>query len=296
MNYTNKKVIIVGGSGFIGTQLALGLQNQGARVVVVDPYPSSLKNIEYIKSDLTIFPDFEALQNPEVVFNLAGVPIFGRWNKEYKEKVKSSRINTTRNLILKFQNPLYKPKFFVSTSAIGVYGDRGDEMLDENSKCVQDSFLAQLAYDWEQEALFAKQLDIEVRIVRNAHVLGGGGILDVMQKIFKWGIGGPLGKGSQYMSFVSITQCVQAYLNAPFTTDQIKNAVSIEPITNKYFSKLLAKILKVPCLFTVPVWVMSIMYGEFAKEIVTSQRVYSAYEPVFEDIEEIIKEYVQNDN
>lgn len=288
MNYENKKVIIIGGSGFIGTQLAIQLQKRGAQVVIVDPYPSSLKDVEYVKSDLNTFPDLKILQNPEVVFNLAGVPIFGRWNKKYKEKVKSSRINTTRNLILKFKDPLYKPKFFVSTSAIGVYGDRGDETLDEDSKTLQNTYLAQVAHEWEQEALTGQKEGIEVRIVRNGHVLGKGGLIAVMKKIFKWGIGGYLSSGKQYMSFVSIEECVETYLNAPNTSSIILNAVSIDSISNKDFSKMLGHILRRPCLFKIPLWSIQLLYGDFAKEIVTSQRVTSKYVDKKEDIKQVL--------
>ncbi len=290
MMYQNKKVIVVGGSGFIGTQLVLALQSQGAHVVIVDPVLPRIKSAEYIQSDFSSFPNFEALQNPYAVFNLAGVPIFARWTNSYKQKLRDSRINTTRLLVEKFKNPIYRPEFFVSTSAIGVYGNRGDEMLNENSKCVQDSFLAQLACDWEQEAFQARELGVQVKIVRNGHVLGKGGILGVLTKIFKWGIGGSLGNGKQYMSFVSIEKCIETYLIAPFKKDSnIYNAVSIKPITNKEFSKHFAKILHRPCLFRIPVWSMYLLYGEFAKEIVTSQRVYTVYNPRFENLEEVVK-------
>lgn len=289
MRYQNKKVVIVGGSGFIGTQITLALQKEGAYVVIVDPVPSRVQGVAYIQSDFSTLPNFDALVNPFVVINLAGVSIFGRWTKSYKAKVRNSRIDVTRMLVQKFGNQKYRPTFLVSTSAIGVYGDRGEEILDESSETKQDSFLAQVAHDWEQEALMARQLDVEVRIIRNAHVLGRGGILGIMHKIFKWWIGGTLADGKQYMSFVSIEECVKAYLDAPFTKHEIKNAVSIEPVTNKEFSKTLAKILKVPCLFKIPVWGMYLMYLGFAKEIIGSQRVQSLYAESSENLEEVLK-------
>ena len=292
MEYYQKKIIIVGGSGFIGTQLALRLQMRGAHVVIMDPRPSPLKNIEYIKSDLQTIPDFEILQKPYIVFNLAGVPIFGKWNKKYKELIKSSRINTTHNLVEKFKNPLYRPRFFVSTSAIGVYGDRGDEILHENSSLIQNTYLAQVSYDWEQEALKAQEYDVEVRIVRNGHVLGNGGILDVMKKIFKWGIGGFLGSGKQYMSFVSIQKSVEIYIQAPFVESTFINAVSVEPLTNKKFSKTLARQMKRPCLFRIPVFAIRLLYGDFGKEIITSQRVYTIFDSKLENIDSILKENI----
>lgn len=289
MRYLNKKVVIVGGSGFIGTQLALKLQSEGAYITILDPKQGPLKSVTYIKTDLQTIPDFENIQKPFVVFNLAGVPIFGRWNDEYKNKVRTSRIKTTQNLVEKFKHQLYKPEFFVSTSAIGVYGDRKDDMLDENSKTIQNTYLAQVAYDWEQEAFKAKDVGIKVRIVRNAHVLGKGGILGVLKKVFSYGLGGTLGKGNQYMSFVSIEKCIEAYVDAPFSDNQIKNAVSIEPVTNRVFSKILAKSLHRLCIFRIPIFSIKLLYGDFAKEIISSQRVYSAFDPVFEDLSTVIK-------
>jgi uncharacterized protein (TIGR01777 family) len=291
--YTNKKVIIIGGSGFIGTQLTITLQNLGADVVIIDPMKPRVTGVEYIKSDFSSFPDFEAMQNPFIIFNLAGVSIFGRWNKKYKNRLRTSRIDVTRILVEKFKNPLYKPEFFVSTSAIGVYGNRGDELLDENSKCIQDSFLAQLAHDWEQEALRAQELGVQVRIVRNAHVLGKGGLLGTLTKVFRWGIGGSLGKGKQYMSFVSIDRCIKTYIDAPFQTGAtVLNAVSVEPISNTEFSKRFAKILRRPCLFKIPVFGIYILFGEFAKEIISSQRVHTLYNTELENLEEVINKVV----
>lgn len=292
MTYQNKKVIIVGGSGFIGTQLALSLQQKGAQVIIIDPCLSPLKNITYIKSDLKLIPDNDVLQNPFVVFNLAGTSIFGRWTKKYKNILRTSRIDTTRTLVARFEDQRYRPEFFVSTSGTGAYGNRGDENLNENSKTKQDSFLAQLSYDWEQEALKAKQLGVNVKIIRNAHVLGKGGILGVLTKIFKLGIGGSLGNGNQYMSFVSIQKCIEVYVNSPFMETEYINAVSIEPISNKDFSKRFAKVLHVPCLFKIPVWGMYLLYGEFAKEIVSSQRVYGVNNSNLEDLEEVIKKTI----
>ncbi len=293
MDYSDKKVILVGGSGFIGTQLALRLLSQGAHVVVVDPRPSPLKEVEYVKSDLTSYPDNELLEKPFAVFNLAGVPIFGRWTKSYKQLVRSSRVDTTHVLVEAFQNEAYRPAYLVSTSAIGVYGDRGNDMLDENSKTVANTYLAQVAHDWETEARRAHVYGVTVRIVRNAHVLGKGGILGTLQKVFNTGLGGSLGSGKQYMSFVSMDRCLGAYVQAPFQEETIKNAVSIEPITNRDFSKLLARLMGRPCLFNIPVWAMSLVYGEFAREIVTSQRVFTAFDPQPEDLEVVLRKLLK---
>lgn len=290
MRYQNKKVIIIGGSGFIGTQLALYLQKEGATIIIVDPRPTPLKNVTYIQSNLEYFPDFDALQKPFVVFNLAGIPIFGRWNKKYKEQVRTSRIVTTHTIVEKFKNSIYRPDFFVGTSAIGVYGDRGDELLNEYSETIPNTYLAQVAHDWEQEALKCVELGIQVRIIRNAHVLGKGGILEVLKKVFNLGLGGSLGRGEQYMSFVSIKECIRAYADAPFSDLIIKNAVSIEPISNKLFSQKLAHILRRPCLFRIPVSAIRLIYGDFGREIVTSQRVHTISKRPLEDIQQILKE------
>lgn len=294
MNYKNKKVILVGGSGFIGTQLAVALHAQGAEVVVVDPAPSRLSFVHYIKSDLRTIADFEILQNPFAVFNLAGVPIFARWNKQYKEKIRTSRIDTTRTLVQKFQNPLYRPTYFVTTSAIGVYGDRGEEILNENSSCIQNTYLAQVAQDWEQEALRAGENGVDVKIVRNGHVLGKGGILGVMKKVFIYGGGAVLGTGRQYLSMVSIERCVQTYLDAPFKADSVSNAVSLQPVTNRVFSQKIAHVLQRPCFFRIPILLLRVIYGEFAQEITSSQRVYTTHNTSFEDLSAVLKKNLKN--
>jgi uncharacterized protein (TIGR01777 family) len=289
MNYSGEKVIIVGGSGFVGTQLSKELLSLGAHVVVVDPKPSSVQGVEYVQSDLSFVPSFESLHRPFVVFNLAGVPIFGRWNESYKKAIRASRVDIAHKLSVKFSDPAFAPEFFVSTSAIGVFGDRGDEVLDEESQTRSDTYLAQVAHDWEQAAFEAERFNVGVRIVRNAHILGRGGILSVMRNIFKWGIGGTLSSGRQYMSFVSIEECVKTYLEAPFSKHKILHAVSIEPATNQEFSHTLARAMRRPCMFRIPLFAMRLLYGEFADEIVTSQRVVSLYRTPGESLEEILK-------
>ncbi len=290
MRYAHKKVVIVGGSGFVGTQLALRLMREGSHVIIIDPHPSPLKSVEYIQSDLSFIPDFEALQHVFVIFNLAGVPIFGRWTKHYMKLVRSSRVDLTRRLVSKCKMPEFRPQFLVSTSAIGVYGDRGDEMLDESSSTTANTYLAQVAADWEKEALAAKEFGIEVRIIRNAHVIGQGGILGVLKKVFRFGLGGSLGSGAHYMSLVSIDRCIETYCNAPFGHEEIKNAVSMYPVTNREFSSKVARAMKRPCLFRIPVWGLRMVYGDFAREIVTSQRVQTKYDPEFEDLNQVLRE------
>jgi uncharacterized protein (TIGR01777 family) len=289
MNYSGKKVVIVGGSGFVGTCLARELLALGARVIIVDPKQSSLAGVEYLQSDLSYVPSFEALQRPFVVFNLAGVPIFGRWTSEYKKAIRSSRVDITSKLSVKFSDPMFAPECFVSTSAIGIFGDRGDEVLDEGSQTRQDTYLAQVSSDWEDAARKAEAFGVRVRIVRNAHVLGRGGILSVLRGIFRWGIGGTLSSGDQYMSFVSIDECVRTYLEAPFSDRQVVHAVSVAPVTNREFSRTLARVMYRPCLFRIPMFAMRMLYGEFASEIVTSQRVVSLYRSGDERLEEVLR-------
>jgi len=286
--YKDKKVVIVGGSGFIGTQLAKELLKRDAYVIIVDLNPSPLKEVSFVQSDFKIFPNVPELKNPFVIFNLAGASIFGRWTRSYKELIYTSRINTTKTLVEQFEHVENRPEFLVSTSAIGIYGDRESEILNEDSKLESNTYLARLARDWEQKAFKAKEFGVQVRIIRNAHVLGQGGILGVLKKIFSLGLGGIIGAGDQYMSFVSISACVRFYLDAPFSEHEIQNAVTIRPLTNTDFSHVLARILRRPLWFRIPVWALQIVYGDFAKEIISSQRVISLHKPILEDAEEVI--------
>ncbi|MBK8010929.1 MAG: TIGR01777 family protein [Deltaproteobacteria bacterium] len=223
-------------------------------------------------------PPAEALRGTDVVFNLAGEPVAdGRWTIEKRNRIRDSRVIGTQNLVagLAGLDAHDRPKALISASAIGYYGDRGDEVLDEDA-AVGRGFLAQVCADWESEAVAAEALGIRVVCIRFGLVLSAsGGALARMLTPFRMGIGGRLGSGRQWMSWVHSEDAVGVMLHAAYTPDLrgTLNAVAPHPVTNADFTKALAKVLKRPALVPVPQVALQAMFGEMSEVILSSQRV-----------------------
>lgn len=273
------KILITGGSGFVGSKLSEVLISKGHEVYSLDLFPPRNKNVGFIKIDLSKPLDNlpKELAGSDAVVNLAGVTIGARWNEEYKNKIYDSRVLTTKNLVSIFSKEDYRPKVLISASAVGVYGDRGEEDLYEDSKILENQgFLAKVAKDWEFEAKNAEKYGIRTVILRQGHILGAGGLLQTLLPYYKLGIGGPIGSGEQYFPWIHIDDLITLYIEC-IENEQIQgilNAVSGKPLKNKEFSKIFAKVLKRPHFLFIPVFVLLIKYGEFAKEIIKGQRVY----------------------
>jgi uncharacterized protein (TIGR01777 family) len=291
------KYIIYGGSGFLGTEIVRKLIARGDDVVIADIRPPEDKNITFVKVNLLEeIEDNILLENPDVVINLAGKLIFGKWNNKFKDLIYSTRVDGTRNIVNSFKNEKYKPKFLINASAVGIYGDHGEEEINEDSS-FGDSFLSKVAIEWEGEALKSKELGVNVRILRNAHILGKKGLLGVLLPYYKWFIGGPLGNGKQWMPWVHIGDVSDLYLNSSNNNfPEIINAVAPQPITNKELSKTIAKTVHRPHIFFIPKFALKVLYGEFSNEILVSQKIvsnYSIYEYKFSDIESAIKDILK---
>ena len=273
------KIIITGGSGFLGSKLSESLINEGHEVISLDINPPRNPKVLFLKVNLQegISPEGEGvkIKNPDVVINLAGVTIGAKWNEEYKKKIYESRVLGTKNLGSLMENLDFRPKVFISASAVGVYGDRGAEILDENTEIKENQgFLAKVAKDWELEAKKAEKHGIRTVILRQGHILGMGGLIQTLLPYYKMGIGGPISSGKQYFPWIHIEDLVNLYIYSIYReVFGIINAVSGEPITNKEFSRVFARVLRRPHIFFIPLFVLKIKFGEFAKEIVKSQRV-----------------------
>lgn len=272
------KYIIYGGAGFLGQAIAKRLVFENHEVIIADlRKPDNLigKFVEVnLLKNIVLSDD---LKGPDVVINLAGKRIFGRWNEDFKRLIHDTRVLGTRNIISTFIEKEYRPTYLVQASAVGIYGSHDDQKIDEDSS-YGDSFLSKVAIAWEDEAMKAKQLGVMVRILRNGNILGNDGLLKVMLPVYRWGVGGPLGNGEQWMPWIHIDDVVELYLQAVSRNwEEVVNAVSPQPIKNKDFSRKLAEALHRPHLFFVPKFVLKIMYGEFAKEILVSQKVKSKY-------------------
>jgi uncharacterized protein (TIGR01777 family) len=221
----------------------------------------------------------EAIRGVEAVFNLAGEPVFeGRWTEEKKRRIRDSRVVGTRNFVsaLAAMENESRPKVLVSASAVGYYGDRGDEELDERS-IVGDGFLAEVCVDWEREAMAAAQLGIRVVCVRIGIVLApGGGALAAMLTPFRMGMGGRLGSGRQWMPWVHIKDLAGMMLHAS-RNDSIRgpmNAVAPHPVINVDFTSALAHAVHRPALLPVPRIALRLALGEVSDILIASQRVF----------------------
>jgi uncharacterized protein (TIGR01777 family) len=213
----------------------------------------------------------------DAVVNLAGASIAdGRWTTQRKALLHSSRIDTTRALMGALAKMNARPSVLVSASAIGYYGDRGDETLTEESKAGGD-FLAGLAQEWEAEALKARALGIRVVLARFGIILAReGGALPKMMLPFKIGAGGKLGSGQQWMSWVALEDVV-GILRLVIENASLRGAVNIvspQPLRNAEFTKVLAKAMRRPALFPAPAFALRLALGEMADALLlSSQRV-----------------------
>jgi uncharacterized protein (TIGR01777 family) len=271
------KILITGGTGFIGSALTRSLTDQGYEVTVLSRNPDSVEKI--------CGPGIKALNNlnqlkPEDTFqaiiNLAGAPIFdARWSDARKQIIRDSRIGLTRQLVASMARMAVKPELLISGSAIGYYGDQGDTVLTEQSATHKD-FSEQLCTDWENEAKKAEQLGVRVCLIRTGLVLAeGGGLLKRMLLPFRLGLGGRLGDGQQWMSWIHRQDWI-AIARLMITDSSMQgayNATAPDPVTNSEFTRTLAHCLNRPALLPVPAWLLKILLGEMSGLVLGSQRV-----------------------
>ena len=275
------KILVAGSSGLVGTALVKALGRDGHMVCRL-MRPESAANNE-VKDGFNVSwnPATGELGGagvgPDAVVNLAGAPIAGgRWTAERKAVLRASRIDTTRALVGALAKMNVRPSVLVSASAIGVYGNRGDELLTEESKVGTD-FLAGLAREWEAEALKAEALGIRVVLARFGIILSReGGALAKMLLPFKLGAGGRLGSGQQWMSWVTLEDVI-GILRMAIEKATVRGAVNVvapQPVKNAEFTKVLAKALYRPALFPAPAFVLRLVLGEMADALLlSSQRV-----------------------
>lgn len=274
------RVLVTGATGFVGKRLLGKLD----RPVVLSRDPARAQKslapfqVKAFGWDPEKPPPAEAFDGIDAVIHLAGDPVAeGRWTQAKKERIRESRVAGTRNLVTTLRAIGRRPKVLVSASAVGIYGDRGDEQLDESSSSAND-FLAEVCKGWEHEALEANDLGIRVATVRVGIVLGEkGGALGKMLMPFYLGLGSPLGSGNQYMPWIHIDDLVGIFLHAA-RHEHVRgalNGVAPNPVTNREFTKTLGKVLARPTFMpAVPGFVLRAMLGEFANVLLASERVY----------------------
>lgn len=273
-------VLITGATGFIGKKIIERLVLRGdtdIRILTRNPkedFPFPVKQYKW-NADTKELPA-EAVEGVDAVINLAGESIVdSRWSEEKKDKILSSRVNSSKLLVDRINTCINPPKKLISASAIGYYGDSGDDILTENSPS-GDSFLSDVCIKWEEEIRKLEGTDTKFHIMRIGLVLDEKeGALSKAMAPFKFGIGAKLGNGKQYMSWVHIEDLVSQFL---FVLDkdcqhETFNCVSPNPVTNKEFTKKLARALHKPAFFIVPRFALSLVLGEMSKVVTSSQRV-----------------------
>ncbi|MFZ5770429.1 MAG: TIGR01777 family oxidoreductase [Thermodesulfobacteriota bacterium] len=299
------KSLITGGTGFIGRHLIKRLESCVVLGRDPDRINKVLKGVEARKWNPAGEIDPAVFSGVDTVFHLAGEPLFnGRWNREKKERIMSSRIDSTRNLVRALAGlaPGQRPRTLICSSAIGYYGSRGEEMLTESS-APGDDFLATLCQRWEQEAMQAEELGVRVVSVRIGVVLGkDGGALAKMLTPFKLGLGGRLGNGRQFMSWIHIDDLIGLMCHAA-ENPQVRgplNGVAPNAVTNREFTRALAAAAHRPAILPVPGCVLLAVLGEFATVLLSSQRVspdkalQTGYRFTYSQVQDALQEAVQD--
>lgn len=274
--------LITGGTGFIGSELCKKLAEQGEEFVLLSRHPEKAKRIipqakrVFSWEPLSNEPSLAAFQGVSCVVNLAGETVGQRWNETVKQRIYESRILGTRNLLSAMKKVNPKPSVLINASAIGYYGDGGEKEITEDSPC-GSHFLAKLCADWEAEAKKAEEFGIRVVLLRIGIVLGlGGGALAQMLFPFKLGLGGPIGNGKQWFSWIHMEDVVGLILHAIKNSalHGAVNACAPEPVRNKEFSSALGKVLHRPAFLPVPSFALKLLFGEFAScGLLASQKV-----------------------
>lgn len=277
-----RKIVVTGASGLVGSALSNALLDLGDHVVGLSRNPEKSAQIqpavEWHGWDSTKErPPAEALDGAYAVIHLAGEPINQRWNKDVKDRIARSRIKSTKNIAQAINASDNPPSVFLSGSAIGYYGNRGDELLYEDAG-PGDDFLAGVVVEWEQAADAVTGPDTRVAKIRTGHVLDpNGGLLGELLTPFKLGVGGPIASGKQYMSWIHRDDEVGILLWALENEAAVGaiNASAPNPVTNKEFSKQLGKAVKRPAFMPIPGFALDILRGpEFGSVLREGQRVY----------------------
>ncbi|MHB8462393.1 MAG: TIGR01777 family oxidoreductase [Vulcanimicrobiaceae bacterium] len=254
------KVSIVGASGFIGKHLAAALAARGDTVVTAS-----------IRGDVRAAA--EHLQGCEVVVNLAGESVAQRWTPDVKKRISDSRVVATRSLVSALAGFQSAPRRYISASAVGYYGTSLDATFTEASPVGQD-FLAGVCLEWETEAYKATQAGMAVALMRTGLVLGtDGGALPQLLAPFRLGLGGVVGSGQQWYSWIHIDDMIGLYLMAIDGADGVFNATAPHPVRNRAFTEALAHALHRPAILPVPAFAMHLLFGDGATVVLDGQRV-----------------------
>lgn len=295
------KILIGGATGFVGSELVSFLKDKGHHVIRLVRKKDFLKEDERRWNPEDNFLDPQDCNEVDCVVNLSGENVSsGRWTEQLKKKIKDSRIESTKLLAETLAKINQKPKVLINASACGFYGNREDEILTESSSSGQ-GFLAEVCREWEAAWQPAQQAGIRVAAMRFGMILSPkGGALKRLLIPFKLGLGGRIGSGEQYISWIALEDVLEVFLFA-MNKESIQgpvNVVSPFPIQNKEFTEVLGKILNRPTFLPLPKFAAKLAFGEMAEELLlTSQRVVpeklkkQGYQFLFPQLKDALKHY-----
>lgn len=268
------RVVVAGGTGFLGRALVAALRAEGHHVCVLTRRPSAPEEVGWTP-DGTAGAWAAAVDGAEVLVNLAGAGIADRrWSQARKRVLATSRLDATRSLVAAALAAAAPPRVFVSASAVGYYGDRGDELLTEEALPGED-FLGRLAQEWEAAARAVEPIGTRLALVRTGIALApDGGALGKMLLPFRLGLGGRLGTGRQYMPWIHRGDWVRLvrWLIAEPAAQGAFNATAPNPVTNAEFTRALARALGRPAVLPVPALALRLIFGELASALLGGQR------------------------
>jgi len=273
------KILVTGSTGLVGTRLVPALRNERHEVIRLVRDRAKATGDAAFWDPKTGEIDPAALAGCDAAVNLAGASIAGvRWTEKRKREIRESRVDATRTIATALAGLQPRPKVLVNASAIGFYGSRGDQRLDEASSTGSGDFLSSVCRDWESAAAPAVAAGIRTVFCRFGVILSReGGALKQMLTPFKLGLGGKIGSGQQYMSWVAIDDVIGAILHC-LATPSIAgpvNVVTPGPVTNAEFTKTLGKTLKRPTVLPMPAFAARLAFGQMGQELLLgSQRVY----------------------
>ncbi len=270
-------ITITGATGFLGSHVVQKLLDAGHDIHVLGRKRTAELPVSAAFSDWNALtePPPESLAGADAVIHLAGEPVAQRWTKDAMLRIRNSRVEGTRHLINGLSKLERRPEVLMCASAIGIYGSRGDEVLTEASRAGGHDFLSRVVIEWEDTAKLAEALGIRVVRLRFSVVLGHGGALAKMLPPFRLGVGGRIGSGRQWMSWIHIDDAANLVLFAMqnATVSGPINATAPNPVTNAEFTRELAAVLHRPAVFPVPLFALKILFGEMSDVVVASQRV-----------------------
>jgi uncharacterized protein (TIGR01777 family) len=274
-NHVPVRIIVAGSSGFIGSALVARLRGDGHDVVrLVRRTPEGSDEVSWNPADGEL--DRRALTGVDVAINVAGAGVGDRrWTPSYKRTIIASRVDTTTTLSRAIAAADDGPRTLLNQSAIGYYGDRGDEILDESSTA-GEGFFPDVCRAWEAATQAAEEAGVRVCRLRTGLVVGpGGGMMKPMIRLFKAGFGGTLGNGREYQSWVSLADVTSAFAFLAERSDVAGpvNVTGPEPVRNVEFTRELAAVLHRPAILPAPKFGLRMALGEFGDNVVESARV-----------------------